>query len=257
MSAGPISQFNTSEVTSKVRSAATSVTLEYRTLARTGYIIASRPSAIGSDTDPILMVSSTSFRPGSHRPKARPRPIAVRIHTGRKRPRTDNRVRTAASIGYGAEASNCGIINQSLLRRECTAFAVEAGRSLAGDSPDVRGVPNSFHSILTPSRGLPPAAHGARSRRGGSPPSGPGGTPPPDRPPATPASDTTAGSRRSRSPPATHIRNAAHAPTRPGCEAGSGPPRQRIGLRPNRERLIQQSLKSSRNLRRVAAATSG
>src|SRR3972149_3308648 len=130
MSAGPISQFNTSDVTSKVRSAAASVTLEYRTLASTGYIIASRPSAIGSDTDPILMVSSTSFRPGNHRPKPRPRPIAARIHTGRKRSRTDNRARIAASSGCGAEASawpDCGLINRLLLREIARPLAFGGG----------------------------------------------------------------------------------------------------------------------------------
>jgi hypothetical protein len=55
----------------------------YRTLASTGYIIASRPTAIGTETVPIVILSSQSLRSGSARPRPSPATIARPIQTGR------------------------------------------------------------------------------------------------------------------------------------------------------------------------------
>ncbi len=99
IAAGPTIQFSTSDETSIRRSLVTEFRCPYRTLASTGYIISSSPSAIGNDTDPTLTASNPTFKPGTSRPRSSPTPMAARIHTGRKRSRTDNRPtpgRTAA-----------------------------------------------------------------------------------------------------------------------------------------------------------------
>jgi hypothetical protein len=62
MRRGPISQLRISELTRSLRSAAILPIWEYRTLARTGYIIARSPMAIGNETLPIFTASNQSFR---------------------------------------------------------------------------------------------------------------------------------------------------------------------------------------------------
>ena len=102
ISAGPMTQFNSNEVPMVRRSLATLPTLAYFTFANTGYIISSRPIAIGSDTVPILTVSSHPLRPGIARPSKSPRAMAPSIQTGRNRFSKDNRCNTSASLGTGA-----------------------------------------------------------------------------------------------------------------------------------------------------------
>ncbi len=83
MTAGPTIQLRKSEVPMSLRSAVTSPILEYFTLARTGYIMASNPMAIGSDTVSTLIVSSVSFSPGKPLPSRSPTAMARRIQIGR------------------------------------------------------------------------------------------------------------------------------------------------------------------------------
>lgn len=72
ISAGPSTQLSTREGISSRRSRVTAPSRSYRTLARTGYIITSRPSAIGSETPLTPAPASASPRPGTARPRARP-----------------------------------------------------------------------------------------------------------------------------------------------------------------------------------------
>jgi hypothetical protein len=81
------------------RSAVTSPSREYRTLASTGYIIRSRPRAIGSETVSTLTRSSVSSRPGKTRPRPIPSAIATPIHTGRKRSSVESLSMTGESSG--------------------------------------------------------------------------------------------------------------------------------------------------------------
>ena len=97
ISEGPMTQFNNNEIPTVRRSHTTLPTLAYFTFANTGYIISSRPIAIGSDTEPILAVFSHPLRPGIVRPSRSPRAIAASIHSGRNRLSRDNRCRTSAS----------------------------------------------------------------------------------------------------------------------------------------------------------------
>src|SRR5699024_11678243 len=60
-----------------------------QTLAKTGYIITSRPMAIGREIPPILIASSAVFNPGTNRPRARPMPMASKIHTASHRSKKD------------------------------------------------------------------------------------------------------------------------------------------------------------------------
>jgi len=83
ISRGPTSQLN-ARVTATARSRVTSPpTRRYRTLASTGYIIASNPRAMGSDTVSTFTASMVSSRPGTSRPSSNPAAIAAPIHAGR------------------------------------------------------------------------------------------------------------------------------------------------------------------------------
>ena len=73
ISAGPTSQFSTRRAPSIRRSPVTRPSSEYRTLASTGYIISSRPMAIGRQTVPDLDgVDRASSRPGHQPAEAEP-----------------------------------------------------------------------------------------------------------------------------------------------------------------------------------------
>src|SRR5690606_30697510 len=88
------SQFNTNDVPDIFQLAATSGILPYFTFARTGYIIHSRPMAIGSDTVSSLTESSAGPSCGNALPRAIPSAIAAKIHTGKKRSRVDSLLNT-------------------------------------------------------------------------------------------------------------------------------------------------------------------
>ena len=94
MTAGPITQFSTSDTAIIRRSAVIRPISVYRTLASTGYIISSSPSAIGRLVPWIATRFSALFRPGTSRPSSSPAAIAAPIHTGRNRSSLDSRVIT-------------------------------------------------------------------------------------------------------------------------------------------------------------------
>src|SRR5699024_464033 len=96
ISAGPISQFSTSEVTSSRRSAPIRRVSSYRTLARTGYIMTNSPTAIGTEIPPILTVSRAAPRPGTKRPSSNPAAIASTIHIASHRSTKDISCMTGA-----------------------------------------------------------------------------------------------------------------------------------------------------------------
>ena len=62
-----------------------------------GYIIASRPIAIGTDTPATCTLSSTAPSPGSARPSTRPSAIAAKIQTGRNRSSVESCLTTGAA----------------------------------------------------------------------------------------------------------------------------------------------------------------
>ncbi len=106
ISSGPITQFNTSDMTSDRRS--TTLPIErYFTFARTGYIMASNPMAIGSDTVSIFTASRVSSSPVNTLPNTIPVTIANPIHTGRKRSSSDSRATTAS----GGETSSVRLVD--------------------------------------------------------------------------------------------------------------------------------------------------
>ena len=70
MSAGPSTQFSTRDRAISRLLAVTRWVSSYRTFASTGYIITSRPRAIGRETDPIFTASSAWARPGTNRPSS-------------------------------------------------------------------------------------------------------------------------------------------------------------------------------------------
>ncbi len=101
ISAGPITQLRSRDKP-RVRWSANSVPRwRYRTLASTGYIIASNPIAIGSETVPTLMRSSAVFRSGMARPNSSPVAIASPIHNGRNRSRVES---------FAATGSTCVVV---------------------------------------------------------------------------------------------------------------------------------------------------
>lgn len=104
ISAGPTSQFSTSELTRSFLSPVTAPTRSYRTLASTGYIITSRPRAIGTEIPPTSSAASTSERAGTNRPRVSPATIASPIHSGSHRSSVDNRPRVGA-VGSLARGS--------------------------------------------------------------------------------------------------------------------------------------------------------
>src|SRR3546814_16503725 len=91
-----------------VGSRATCPTTQERTLARTGYIIAGSPVAIGSDTDPMVMVSRASAMLGIHRPSRRPVTMASPIHTARYLSRVD--------IRAGFPIAGAGVVLLAVMR---------------------------------------------------------------------------------------------------------------------------------------------
>ena len=97
ITAGPMTQFNNNDSHSERRSRTASSRRRYFTLASTGYIINSRPIAIGSDTVPILTRSSQSLSSGIARPSINPATIATPIHAGRNRSSIDSRCNTSVS----------------------------------------------------------------------------------------------------------------------------------------------------------------
>jgi hypothetical protein len=91
ISAGPMSQLRTSDITSDRRSVTTVPIERYFTLARTGYIMRRRPSAIGNDTESIFTVSSQSSRSSNTLPRTRPSTMARPIQSGRNRSSVERR----------------------------------------------------------------------------------------------------------------------------------------------------------------------
>ena len=95
---GPTIQLSTSEVPMSLRSATCSPIVSYFTFARTGYIITSRPIAIGTDTPATRTLSSTAPRPGKARPSISPTAMATKIQTGRNRSSVERRLTTGATV---------------------------------------------------------------------------------------------------------------------------------------------------------------
>ena len=99
ISAGPMSQLRMSDSHSIRRSPVKWPMSSYFTRARTGYIIAKRPMAIGRLVWSTLTASRAVLSPGTTRPRRRPAPMASAIHRGRNRSRVDRRATTAESAG--------------------------------------------------------------------------------------------------------------------------------------------------------------
>ncbi|MNW60856.1 hypothetical protein D3C74_388790 [compost metagenome] len=83
MKAGARTQLITKEVIISFLSASTRPVSLYLTLAKTGYIITSRPMAMGTDTPETVKRSSSSPSCGKIRPRPRPAAMASRIHRAR------------------------------------------------------------------------------------------------------------------------------------------------------------------------------
>src|SRR3990172_7383826 len=94
ISSGPTTQDRISELANRARSSMPSERIcprpSQRTLASTGYIITSRPIAIGSDTVPTRSASSHVSSWGTADPSTSPPTIARPIHTGRNRSSRDS-----------------------------------------------------------------------------------------------------------------------------------------------------------------------
>ena len=95
--AGPISQLRMRDSHSMRRSPVSCPMSSYFTRARTGYIMAKSPMAMGKLVWSTWTASSVVSRPGTRRPRSRPAPIARAIHRGRKRSRVERRPTTAES----------------------------------------------------------------------------------------------------------------------------------------------------------------
>src|SRR5699024_11591598 len=85
-----LSQLSISEEVSSFLSPVIEATLSYRTFASTGYIMTSRPSAIGTEIPPIASRARRPDRPGTRRPSNRPATIASPIQTGNHRSRVES-----------------------------------------------------------------------------------------------------------------------------------------------------------------------
>ena len=83
MKTGPITQFWMRERPRTFLSRKTAGNSSYRTLAKGGYIIKMRPSAIGTFVAPIWKESMKPLTLGTSVPSAMPAPIAAKIHTVR------------------------------------------------------------------------------------------------------------------------------------------------------------------------------
>ena len=102
MRAGPTIQLRTSEGTSSRDCRAIAPTSVYRTFASTGYIMSSRPIAIGNEVDPKWPASSRLTILGAQRPSSNPAAMASRIQIGRKRSSNESPAMTfcsSASLG--------------------------------------------------------------------------------------------------------------------------------------------------------------
>ncbi len=87
MITGPMIQFKPSDTLNIFHAVATLESCSYCTLVSTGYIIHSKPMAMGRDTVSMRSASMASAVSGQMRPKPTPRAIAAKIHSGRKRSR--------------------------------------------------------------------------------------------------------------------------------------------------------------------------
>ena len=83
MSSGPMIQFCTSDSVSTRLLPKTLPSSSYRTFASGGYIISTRPMAIGMEVVPTLMLFSAVVKPGARKPRAMPNAIAAKIHSVR------------------------------------------------------------------------------------------------------------------------------------------------------------------------------
>jgi hypothetical protein len=88
MITGPTSQFSTSDKPNIFQAPVTRESCSYCTLISTGYIIHSRPMAMGSETVSIRNASRASAVSGQIRPRPTPEAMAAKIHSGRKRSST-------------------------------------------------------------------------------------------------------------------------------------------------------------------------
>src|SRR5579859_5192836 len=83
----------------------------YFTFASTGYIIHSKPMAIGSETVSNLMESRAGPKLGKTLPRPIPTAIARNIHSGRKRSNVDNRPATPVDrVKRGAAICDIALI---------------------------------------------------------------------------------------------------------------------------------------------------
>ena len=167
MTAGPITQLSTSEAAIIRRSAVIRRISVYRTLASTGYIISSSPSAMGRLVPWIATLFSALFRPGTRQPSSSPAAIAAPIHTGRNRSSRDSRATTGRCLAAA--------VTWSVLVSVTTApLVVLAWRPAPLGGHTIAGQRHTGGVRLSPHRGEPVAVKAvvnpaAAARRGHQP----------------------------------------------------------------------------------------
>ncbi len=90
MRTGPTSQFCTRDRSSTFRSENTSGNSSYFTRASGGYIISTRPIAIGKLVEPTDILSKAAGTPGTREPNAVPKAMARKIQRVRYRSRKES-----------------------------------------------------------------------------------------------------------------------------------------------------------------------
>ncbi len=118
MTAGPTTQFNTSDTLNIFQAVATFESRSYCTLVSTGYIIQSSPAAMGRETVPTRRESRVSATPGQTRPRPTPRAIVRKIHSGRKRSSTPSWPTTRLVCGWTTASAVTGASSVHISRRE-------------------------------------------------------------------------------------------------------------------------------------------
>ncbi len=108
MSTGPMSQLSASETLNIFQAVVTLESCSYWTLVSTGYIIHSRPMAMGRETVSMRRASMASAMSGQMRPKPTPRAMVRKIHRGRNRSSRPSCPATPAVCGWAPASDVIG-----------------------------------------------------------------------------------------------------------------------------------------------------